>query len=53
VGKTFPAAPDADDLATDFAAAVNNRFDNRVQSRNIAAARENTDTLRRHISPDK
>ena len=48
VGQAFPAAADADDFAADFAATVDHRLDHGIQTRDVAAARENTDTLRSH-----
>ena len=48
VGQPFPAAADADHFAADLAATVDHRLDDGIQSRNIAAAREDTDTLRSH-----
>ena len=48
VRQSFPAAADADHLAADFAAPVNHRLDDGIQSRNVAAAGEDADTLRSH-----
>ena len=48
VRQAFPAAADADHLAADLAAAIDHRFDDGIQTRDVAAARENADTLRCH-----
>ena len=48
VGQPFPAAANADHLAANFASTVHHRLDHGIQTRNVAAARENTDTLRSH-----
>src|SRR6185436_10315383 len=42
VGKAFPAAANTDHLAADFTSTVYHRLDHGIESRNVAATRENT-----------
>ncbi len=51
MGQALPAAANADDFAADFTSTVNHRFDHGIQSRNIAAARENADSFCSHEYP--
>jgi hypothetical protein len=48
VRQAFPAAADANDFTIDFAGAIDHCLDDRVETRNIAAAGEDADTLRGH-----
>ncbi len=49
MGEAFPAAPDPDDLGAGFGGSVDEALDDRVEARDIPAAREDTDPLaRRH-----
>jgi hypothetical protein len=42
---------DAKNLVSDFRSSVDNRFDDRIQARDIAAAGENANALRGHDNP--
>jgi hypothetical protein len=42
---------DAKNLVSDFRSSVDNRFDDRIQARDIAAAGENANALRGHDHP--
>src|SRR5689334_18336238 len=46
--QSLPAAANSDHLAADFTPTVNYRLDYGIQSRDVAATRENADTLRSH-----
>jgi hypothetical protein len=48
VCERLPAATQTDNLDVVFAAAIGSALDNGVETRNIAAASENTDTLYSH-----
>src|SRR5215469_8097588 len=49
VGETLPPSPDSHDLASDFGSAVNHRFDDGVQSRDVTASGEYAYTPICHI----
>src|SRR5262249_49280794 len=51
VRQCFPAATETDDLDVVLAAAVGNRFDDRVKAWDIAATSEDTDSLFHHSTP--
>jgi hypothetical protein len=44
---------DAKNLVSDFRSSVDNRFDDRIQARDIAAAGENANALRGHDNPSE
>ena len=48
MGQAFPAAANANHLAADLASTVYHRLDHGVQSRHVAAARENANALYSH-----
>src|ERR1019366_2022021 len=48
VRQSFPTPADANDLASDFSCPVNYRFNDRIQPRNVASSRENTNALGCH-----
>ena len=45
----FPAAADADDVASELRAAIDHRLDDRVQFGNVATSRKYADTLVGHL----
>src|SRR5208282_3708500 len=49
VGQSFPPPADANDVASDFRAAVDHRLDDGVQPGNVAASREYAYTLLGHV----
>jgi hypothetical protein len=48
VRQSFPAAAYAKHLASDFGRPIDDRLNNRIQARDIAASREDANSLCRH-----